>query len=176
MPILTSIFISSVYFTSTFLVHFIFYRDLALSSISSFRNVYAQTWSNYSNFDLICSLYCCVSPFIDHMSRDRVKWGSNKAVLNSRSFLMWLLCWENINQVNLEEAAWEGQSAQCSGVTCAASHWSNMLLESSYWLTTSNPHPLEQSVDKHNKIIRSGIIIVLTLVSVSSMESPDNRL
>ena len=49
-------------------------------------------------------------------------------------------------------------------------------LESSYWLTTSAPHPLKQAVDKHNKIIRSGIIIVLTLGSVSNMESMDNRL
>ena len=40
--------------------------------------------------------------------------------------------------------------------TCAASYWSIMLLESFYWPTTSNPHLLEQSVDKHNKIIRSG--------------------
>ena len=60
--------------------------------------------------------------------------------------------------------------------TCAASYWSIMLLESFYWPTTSNPHLLEQSVDKHNKIIRSGIIIVLTLGSVQNMESLDNRL
>ena len=49
-------------------------------------------------------------------------------------------------------------------------------LKASYWLAISAPHLLKQAVDKHNKIIRSGIIIVLTLGSVSNIESMDNRL
>ena len=65
---------SSVYFTSTFLVHFIFYWDLALSEISSFElYIKLQTKSNYSNFDLICSQYCYVSLIIDHMSQPKVR-------------------------------------------------------------------------------------------------------
>ena len=46
----------------------------------------------------------------------------------------------------------------------------------SHWLKISALHLLKQTVDKHNKIFRSGILIVLTLGSLSDMESLDNSL
>ena len=46
----------------------------------------------------------------------------------------------------------------------------------SHWLKTTALHLLKQTVDKQNKIIRSGILIVLTLGSLSNMESLDNVL
>ena len=49
-------------------------------------------------------------------------------------------------------------------------------LKVSHWLGALALHFPKQTMDKHNKIIRSGILIVLTLGSLSDMESLDNSL